>query len=66
MKKNIGTIGRCGRAALGIALIVYAYVYRSPIALLAGLFALFEAYKSFCVVYHLLGIKACRMKCKKK
>lgn len=59
MKKNIGTPGRLLRLAIAILLFIYAYWQWSWIALLFGLFVLFEAAFSWCVVYQILGKNSC-------
>jgi predicted membrane protein len=64
--KNIGPSGRILRALIGLFLFVYAYKEKSILALIAALFTFFEACKSWCVVYHLLGIKSCPVRKIKK
>lgn len=59
LPKNIGPSGRILRACVAIALLVYAFREKSFIAFFASLFTFFEAYMSWCVVYHMLGIKSC-------
>jgi hypothetical protein len=60
--KNINTSGRWLRATLGVALLIWAYFDRSWLLLAAALFTFFEAYMSWCVLFHLLGKKSCRIK----
>ena len=62
MKKNIGTFDRVLRLALAIVLLVLAYLKMSWILLVAGLFVLFEAAFSWCILYQLLGKNSCPRK----
>ena len=62
LPKNIDTAGRLIRATLGVLLLAFAYWKMSWIALIFGLFTLFEALMSWCVVYHLLGKTSCPVK----
>jgi hypothetical protein len=64
-KKNIDTAGRVLRLVVGLALLVYAYLYMSWIALILGLFTLFESAMSWCIMYQLLGKSSCPIKKKK-
>ncbi len=59
MKKNIGTPGRIIRFAIALILLFLAYQRESWILLGFGLFTLYEALASWCVVYALLGINSC-------
>ena len=56
MTKNIGTIDRLVRAALGIALIVWALA-GGPIWAWIGVVPLATAAFSFCPLYALLGLR---------
>lgn len=59
MKRNVGTVDKWLRVALGVALIVWAatggpaWAWLGLIPLLTGLFG-------FCPLYRLLGISTCR------
>ncbi|MBX7066982.1 MAG: DUF2892 domain-containing protein [Parachlamydiales bacterium] len=59
MKKNIGTIGRVIRLIISIILLVFAYLKGSWLLLFFGIFTLFEAAFSWCIVYQLLGRSSC-------
>jgi len=59
MKKNLGTIDRVIRLVLATILLIYAAWAPSAIALILSLFVYFEAFASWCVVYHFLGINRC-------
>lgn len=60
MKKNIGTKDRLIRLAIAILLLAYAFWQKSYIAGAAGLFTLYEAAASWCVLYQLLGKSSCK------
>jgi Protein of unknown function (DUF2892) len=62
MKKNIGTSGRVLRVVIAIVLLFLAWWYQSWILLAIGLFTLYEAAASWCVVYHLMGKSSCSIK----
>lgn len=62
MKKNIGTADRLLRLAIAIVLLLLAYWKGSWILLVAGIFVLFEAASSWCVMYQLLGKSSCPIK----
>jgi ABC-type transport system involved in multi-copper enzyme maturation permease subunit len=62
MKKNIGTSGRVIRFILAILILLFAYWQMSWLALIAGLFVLFEAAMSWCVVNQFLGKNECSTK----
>jgi hypothetical protein len=59
MKRNIGTADRIIRLAIAILLLVYSWVAGSWIALGLGLFTLYEAVASWCVLYQILGKNSC-------
>ena len=59
MKKNIGTMDRLLRLAIAILLFIYAWWAWSWIALLFGLFTLYEALASWCIFYQLIGKNSC-------
>jgi hypothetical protein len=61
MKKNIGTKDRLVRFILAIILFVVAFWQESLIALLLGLFTLFEACASWCILYQWLGKNTCKI-----
>jgi hypothetical protein len=58
MTKNIGLIDRVLRAAIGIALIVWALT-GGPVWAWIGIVPLLTAAVSFCPAYALLGIRTC-------
>lgn len=62
MKKNIGTLDRLLRLALAIVVLVLAYLKMSWVLLVVGLFVLFEAAFSWCILYQLLGKSSCPRK----
>ena len=66
LKKNIGLPGRLIRLAIAIGLLVMAYLKGSWILLAASLFVFFEALKSWCVLYQILGINSCPIDKEKK
>jgi len=59
MKKNIGTVDRLIRLTIAILLFAYAWWAGSWLALAFGLFTLYEALASWCVLYQLLGKNSC-------
>jgi hypothetical protein len=59
LPKNIDATGRILRASISIALLLLAWWAKSWILLIFGLFTLFEAAMSWCVVYHFLGKSSC-------
>ena len=62
MKKNIGKPDRILRLIVGILLLGWAYWKMSWILLVLGLFTLFEAYMSWCILYQILGKNSCPRK----
>jgi hypothetical protein len=62
MKKNIGKSDRILRLIVGIVLLGLAYWKMSWILLILGLFTLFEACASWCVLYQILGKNSCPRK----
>jgi len=62
MKKNIGKPDRILRLIVGILLLGWAYWKMSWILLVLGLFTLFEAYMSWCILYQILGKSTCPRK----
>lgn len=66
MKKNIGTADRVLRLIVAIVLLALAYWYQSWILALFGLFTLYEAAASWCVMYQLLGKSSCPIDTHKK
>jgi hypothetical protein len=62
MKKNIGKPDRILRLIVGILLLGWAYWKMSWILLILGLFTLFEAYMSWCILYQILGKSSCPRK----
>lgn len=63
--KNIGTSGRWMRGGIGAVFLVIAYWKMSWIALVIGLFTLFEAVMSWCILYQILGKSSCPIKKKR-
>lgn len=62
LPKNLNTTGRVIRLSIGLLLLIYAYWQSSWIALVFSVFTLFEAYMSWCVIYHILGKTSCPIK----
>jgi hypothetical protein len=62
MKKNIGKPDRILRLIVGLILLALAYWNMSWILLLAGIFTLFEALMSWCILYQILGKNSCPRK----
>jgi len=65
LKKNIGTPDRLIRLTIGLLLLGYAFWKMSWVVLIFALFALFESFMSWCIVYQLLGKNSCPLKKKK-
>jgi hypothetical protein len=59
LKKNINGYGRLFRFAIAIALLVVSYLKHSWIAFGFGVFVLFEAAFSWCILYQILGKNSC-------
>ena len=59
MKKNIGTSDRLLRLLFACLLLTFAWWQESWIALAFGLFTLYEALASWCILYHFLGKSSC-------
>lgn len=59
MTKNIGSFDRLLRLTIGVVLIVAAILYRSSTLAIFGLFTLYEAVSSWCVLYQLIGRNTC-------
>lgn len=59
MVKNIGKLDRIIRFSLGIIFSGLGLYYQSGLFLLLGVFSIFEAIFSLCVLYLLLGINTC-------
>jgi hypothetical protein len=64
-KKNIGTKDRVIRLVIAIMLLGYAAWQSSWIALAAGIFTLYEALASWCIMYQILGKSSCPINKKK-
>ncbi|HEY5236296.1 MAG TPA: DUF2892 domain-containing protein [Rhabdochlamydiaceae bacterium] len=62
MKKNIGKPDRILRLIVGILLLGWAYWQMSWVLLVLGLFTLFEALMSWCILYQILGKNSCPRK----
>ncbi len=60
--KNIDASGRWMRGIIGTLFLGIAYWKMSWIALIIGLFTLFEAAMSWCILYQILGKSSCRKK----
>ncbi len=61
-KKNIGTKDRIVRLIIAIFLLGYAAWQSSYIALAAGIFTLYEALTSWCIMFQMLGKSSCSIK----
>lgn len=59
MKKNIGKTDRLLRLALALIVLAFAGWQGSWIALVIGLFILYEALAGWCVIYQLIGKNTC-------
>lgn len=59
MRKNIGTIDRLLRLTLSLVLFGFAWWLNSWVLVLVGLFTLYEAIASWCILYQLLGKNTC-------
>lgn len=57
--KNIGTVDRILRLILGMGFLALAWWQSSWILLAIGLFCLYEAIASWCVLYAILGKNSC-------
>ena len=62
MYKNIGKTDRLLRLAIAIILLFSAYWKGSWVLLAAGVFVLFEAAFSWCILYQILGKNSCPRK----
>ena len=60
MKKNIGTTDRIIRLIIALLLFAYAAWQWSVIGLIFGLFTLYEALASWCILYQILGKTSCK------
>lgn len=59
MHKNIGKRDRLIRLTIAILLLLFAWWEKSWIALGFGLFTLYEAVASWCILYQLFGKNSC-------
>jgi hypothetical protein len=59
MTKNLGTLDRLIRLSIGILLLIAALLTQSPILAIFGIFCLYEAFSSWCVLYQLIGRNTC-------
>lgn len=59
MKRNIGNPDRLLRFTLAVILLFLSWWFSSWIALGLGLFTLYEALTSWCILYQLLGKNSC-------
>lgn len=59
MIKNIGFSDRLFRFIIGIVLVGGAFLFKSTSLALIGLFTLYEAASSWCVLYQLIGRNTC-------
>lgn len=59
MQKNLDIQGRIIRLILAVLLFIIAWWQSSWIALGFGLFTLYEAFASWCILFQLLGINHC-------
>lgn len=61
-QKNIGKTDRLLRFAIGMALLVLAWLAESWILLGFSLFVFFEVFFSWCILYQLMGKNSCPIK----
>ncbi|OJV09472.1 MAG: hypothetical protein BGO14_02890 [Chlamydiales bacterium 38-26] len=66
MKKNIGTSDRILRLTIALIFFGLALWQKSWILALVGLFTLYEAAASWCVLYQLIGKNTCPINDKTK
>jgi hypothetical protein len=66
MQKNIGTLDRLIRLSIAVILFIFAFWQKSWIAGLAGLFTLYEALASWCLLYQIIGKNTCPLSEDKK
>jgi len=64
MKKNIGTPDRITRLAIGVILLVIAFVvvtviWLKVVVIILALFTFYEALSSWCLFYQLIGKNTC-------
>ena len=59
-KKNIGKWDRLIRLTAGLGCLIYSYW--NPWMVIPGVFAIYEAFSSWCVLYQFLGINTCPLK----
>ncbi|MBA3721635.1 MAG: DUF2892 domain-containing protein [Parachlamydiaceae bacterium] len=59
MKKNINSFGRILRLFLALVIFLYAWWQNSWIAFAIGVFVIFEALMSWCIIYQILGKNSC-------
>lgn len=59
MKKNIGTTDRIIRLILALIIFTFAFLNKNWILAIAGLFVLYEALSSWCVLYAIIGRNTC-------
>jgi len=62
MVKNLGSIDRVIRISIGLLLVLFGLYSGSGMAILGGIFTLYEGFASWCVVYQLFGINTCPVK----
>jgi hypothetical protein len=62
MVKNLGSIDRVIRISIGLLFVLFGWYSGSGMAILGGIFALYEGFASWCVVYQLFGINTCPVK----
>lgn len=60
--KNLGTKDRLFRGILGLILLILGLTSSNPVLILTGLFSLYEAFSSWCVLYALLNKNTCPLK----
>jgi len=59
MIKNIGFSDRLSRFVIGVVLLVLSFLFKSTTLALFGLFTLYEAASSWCLLYQILGRNTC-------
>jgi Protein of unknown function (DUF2892) len=60
--KNLGTFDRILRLLLAFILLLFAWWQTSWIAAILGIFTLYEALASWCIIYSFFGKNTCPIK----
>lgn len=61
-QKNLDKFGRILRLIASLVLFAFGILYDSKWLLLFGLFALIEAFSSWCLLFAIFGINTCKVK----